>query len=490
LETKVDIEETDDKRLKKPVKLGLWLLGFALMPLLGLWLAHERAKTRLEAFKAQLVAKGEKLAIADHVPKLPPALSNAAPDFLAAANRLTELKAEWQPSRMRLVAPGKARVTWQQVELPTDKEPDLWPFITAHTEENRPLLTGMAVALERPEMVFDVDYSGGPSLPLPHLIAQKNAFAALVNATIVDLRRGPSSEAIAHANHAVGLTRRLREPLIISQLMRSAMTVIAQQTTWELLQSEHLSETNLKQHQQEWDALELLGDWVGALNIERASCIETYQRCREKPASVGALTGQAEIRVSFFWASWLSYADEQWWLSQHQVWLDGARSLQAHRNANLALRHAKESEAKLTPPSHESKTLSNQLISSLEENQWRIARSESVRRLTIVAIALHRHRLKHGQFPASLSALVPEFLAEAPRDFMDGQPLRYQLQPDGSFRLWSVGEDFKDDGGDATTVGANSTNPLFWLNYRDWVWPQPASDEEVRRYHESLQPKK
>ncbi len=59
--------------MKKPVKLGLWLLGFAVLAVLGLWLEHERAKARLAAFKAQLIAKGEHLAIADHVPKLPPA---------------------------------------------------------------------------------------------------------------------------------------------------------------------------------------------------------------------------------------------------------------------------------------------------------------------------------------------------------------------------------------------------------------------------------
>jgi len=99
--------------VKKPVKIGLWLLGLAMLGLLGLWLEHERAKARLAAFKADLIAKGEKLAIADHVPKLPPALSNAAPDLIAAANRLTELKAEWQPIRMLMVPLGKARVTWR-----------------------------------------------------------------------------------------------------------------------------------------------------------------------------------------------------------------------------------------------------------------------------------------------------------------------------------------------------------------------------------------
>ena len=154
-------------------RLGLWLAGFALLALLGLWLEHERAKARLDAFKAVLIAKGEKLSIADHVPKLPPALSNAAPDFIAAANRLTELKPEFQPQRMRLVAPGRARVTWQQAELPTEKDTDIWPIVTAHVEENRERLTEMAVALERPEIVFNLDYSKGFNLLLPHLAKVK-----------------------------------------------------------------------------------------------------------------------------------------------------------------------------------------------------------------------------------------------------------------------------------------------------------------------------
>ena len=175
--------------MKKPAKIGLWLLGLAVLGVLGLWLEHERAKARLAAFKADLIAKGEKLAIADHVPKLPPALSNAAPDFIAAANRLTELKPEWQPSRMRMVAPGKARVAWRQPELPSEKEPDLWPFIIAHVEENRPLLAEMATALERSELVFNLDYTKGFNLLLPHLVAEAAEIVAVAGRRAVVIGR-------------------------------------------------------------------------------------------------------------------------------------------------------------------------------------------------------------------------------------------------------------------------------------------------------------
>lgn len=186
------------------------------------------------------------------------------------------------------------------------------------------------------------------------------------------------------------------------------------------------------------------------------------------------------------WTLWFSHDDERWSLDLHQIWLDGMR--QAHKGdafASAYHRTVAASKPFETPPM--TMLLSRTMLPSLNRAHLKFAGFETLRRLTFTAVALHRHRLKHGKFPASLGALVPEFLAEVPRDFMDGQPLRYQLQPDGQFRLWSVGEDFKDDAGDATTVGAQSNNPFDWLKGRDWVWPQPATEAEVAAYHAELE---
>lgn len=62
------------------------------------------------------------------------------------------------------------------------------------------------------------------------------------------------------------------------------------------------------------------------------------------------------------------------------------------------------------------------------------------------ALALARHRLRHGRFPDPLPALVPTYLPELPRDRMDGQPLRYRKEADDRFTLWSIGADHRDDG--------------------------------------------
>jgi hypothetical protein len=96
-------------------------------------------------------------------------------------------------------------------------------------------------------------------------------------------------------------------------------------------------------------------------------------------------------------------------------------------------------------------------------------RNETQRQLTITAIALARFHLRDGKFPAELDALVPQFLSAVPIDPMSAKPLRYRLNGDGSFTLYSVGEDGRDDGGDPTSGSA--TNRFGLWEGQDAVWP-------------------
>jgi hypothetical protein len=73
----------------------------------------------------------------------------------------------------------------------------------------------------------------------------------------------------------------------------------------------------------------------------------------------------------------------------------------------------------------------------------------------LIACALERYRLAHGEYPGTLDALVPQFIEKLPHDIIGGQPLKYRRMDDGKFLLYSVGWDGKDDGGDAQ---------------KDWVW--------------------
>jgi hypothetical protein len=67
-------------------------------------------------------------------------------------------------------------------------------------------------------------------------------------------------------------------------------------------------------------------------------------------------------------------------------------------------------------------------------------------RCLLVAVGAERFRRAHGHWPASLSALVPQFVRAVPLDPFDGKPLRYRKLPDGVV-VYSSGPDETDNGG-------------------------------------------
>jgi hypothetical protein len=197
-------------------------------------------------------------------------------------------------------------------------------------------------------------------------------------------------------------------------------------------------------------------------------------------------------------ASWRfcsSYPDQLRALKGYQALLDGFRaiqsgqpfkvalSLQERRLAELGLgADGKDSSRRFNSGGPDLRSLFSDSVVSLSRMLHRVLAAEVSRELTISAVALKRYQLRHGQYPTELSALVPEFLAAVPRDPVDGQPLRYHLKADGTFLLYSVGEDGVDNGGDAASPVKSDT--FGWQKGRDMVWPCPASAEELRTYQE------
>ena len=62
---------------------------------------------------------------------------------------------------------------------------------------------------------------------------------------------------------------------------------------------------------------------------------------------------------------------------------------------------------------------------------------------TQAVLALHSHHLRNGTWPAVLSDAMPE----VPLDPFDGKPLRYRLEKNGTWVVYSIGPDRMDDGG-------------------------------------------
>jgi hypothetical protein len=101
----------------------------------------------------------------------------------------------------------------------------------------------------------------------------------------------------------------------------------------------------------------------------------------------------------------------------------------------------------------------------------------------VVACALERYRLAHGEFPEKLEALTPEFVAKLPHDVINGEPLHYRRTAGGQYVLYSVGWNGIDDGGQVALTGSsNSRHQDF--DQGDWVWfsePQAEPSASERK---------
>jgi hypothetical protein len=96
--------------------------------------------------------------------------------------------------------------------------------------------------------------------------------------------------------------------------------------------------------------------------------------------------------------------------------------------------------------------------------------------VTITLLAIHRYKLDKGRFPASLEELVEAgYLKEVPIDPYSDRPIVYKPAEE-DFILYSIGPDFKDDGGQ---VSKNKKGELdFWAREGGDIVFWPAQKEK------------
>jgi hypothetical protein len=198
------------------------------------------------------------------------------------------------------------------------------------------------------------------------------------------------------------------------------------------------------------------------------------------------------------WRNWWSYPDELRCLKGYEVLINSARLTETNGSFQIALQDqaAKLDSLGISKLNDEidmffsGKTdfhsMLSQSIVGLSGITRKVMTVEVSKLAVVTAIALKRYQLKHGNYPPDLNSLVPEFLPTVPLDPVDGQPLRYRPNADGTFPLYSVGENGKDDGGDPSLGKGVESSSFNWQNPHalDWVWPQPATPEEVQYFYE------
>ena len=457
----------------------------------------------------------------DLIPLLPDPDKNGASLFEAAALHMNSAVGALQsntPPAMRTVAPGKAMIGWQQPEV---LSPDNHGFITNSWNDIQLALQSQASTMdllrqtaERPQLVFECGRRHGNFYFPLHNLAMILAAALLLSpAAVAALHRGDSAAAVTNIHSLVALVNAWKEPSFIAQLVRVAMVQIAV-NRW-LSGNEratNLSDQQLAILQKDWTDLDFCRNLESALLMERTLMSTTIQQLRTSnspaasmysgysglPPSSGSsgdwledlkdLGRSAKLKTAeTLWRVSWSYSDELASLQGDQILVETIRQIQTNGFFKDAFAERDRKFVALGLDRRSTNWLRSELddeltdlgsVQSLSHMFDRVLAAEATRRMTITSIALKRYQLRHAKLPPDLNALVPEFLPQVPRDPVDGHPLRYQVTADDTFLLYSIGTDGVDNGGDPTT-----TKSPYWLRGRDWVWPQPASPQEIQHYY-------
>jgi hypothetical protein len=473
-------------------------LVVAVMVLLA---SRSGSRGALQRYRAELQRKGEKLTYAELMKGQRP---NAVDSHALITNAIPKLSnARFNPGLLPLrtyLSAGQATVTWRELNLGSlalggAGSIGTWEEFDAQMRAAESTLQEIRAALKNPAL------DAGPCTNM--LVGKRVNFVSirvaaqwLAGAAENDLHQGRLEAALQNLEALAGLARMERdEPTLVAQMIRVAVTGLGLSATWEALQAPGWTEAQLERLQRGWEPVDLVAAVETGLAGDRAGGYEIFATLRRHSGAQngrlfnsiwnrGSTSAQARLEdaardYAFLPAYKLTSIDqdELFYLQTMQEFIAGLRLLKAQQPWAAAQAQANRAATNLyaVASSHLPWRyfVSLTSIANYTRAGERAVQNETERQMTLAAIALKRCQLRHGKLPSSLEALVPEFLAAVPYDYMSARPLCYRLKEDGGYVLYSVGLDGKDDGGDPTPTPGGT--PSLWGG-RDAVWPSPAAE--------------
>lgn len=337
-----------------------------------------------------------------------------------------------------------------------------------------PVLDELRAASRRPQARFNFSYDESNSwrMPQPHLPVLKRVSNVLTLRASAEL----ALRNVAASEDDVRLIFKLAdsirdEPFRSSLSAREAMLADARQIIWEGLADRRWSDVQLRDFESRLAECSLLRDLQKPLRVEQAANNELFDRLHQHPAIVKDWqfgSGFWNRALPYFF--WLMPSG---WMYQEQAGY--------HRAFEEQLLPALDTEASRTKPwlvydaGHgrsplwHHRLLANLLLQSAGWPITQASFAQTMNNQAVIACALERYRQANGQFPETLDALCPLYLATIPTEVAGGQPLKYHRTADGRFQLYSIGCNGKDEGGQVVMSPDGKTQDV---NQGDWVWPQ------------------
>ncbi len=352
-------------------------------------------------------------------------------------------------------------------------------------EGRRAVLDQVTEATRRPRAQYDLRYADGPNALLPHLAIHKSMAVKLRTRSAARVATGDTAGAAEDIDTILRLAELTGEdPTLIGYLVRVAIQSIAFSAFWDGTAQHAWSDAQLAAFQQRFEGLKQRDSLVKAFRGERLFGKTTFELMREgrlDPDTLGAMESD-ESGNSFGWG-----LVPRAWLLQNQAYhskvldqvvgalqrCDPERGIAAKGSIWETERVEQTVFNTAGRRFHPYRIFTHLLLPGLAKVHAKADRSLTTSRLAITVAGLERHRLATGRYPKALGDLVPRWVPAVPLDPMDGQPLRYRLNADGTFTVYGIGPNHADDHG---VFESQQGQDL------DWVWPPNHPTEERRLF--------
>jgi hypothetical protein len=391
-----------------------------------------RVEKRLEAIRAQgfPVTLGE---LNDWYPAPPPGHDAADLYQQAFLKYLDDPTWEEKENQLPVVGTG---------ELPPRGEPlpdDMKALIAEYLERNAEALRLLHQAAAMPECRFPIDLRAGAMVLLPHLASLRQGARLMLLEGLLDAEEGRTAEATESVIATVGLADAVRnEPILISYLVRIACLSISCSNLENLLHKAPLDDKTLQELTRTFHDAERPEVAVRAFVGERCFGADFFRN----PAGRIAASGGQNVPVHPLAVIGLLDADFRYYLDLMDPQVEMSRLPVEERGKAIEASDLEQAVKDLPSYAIITRMLVPALARALGEETKNVARLRTAR----TALAVERYRLKHGQLPEGLEALVPEILESVPLDPYDAKPLRYRRLERG-YVVYSIGSNMVDDGG-------------------------------------------
>jgi hypothetical protein len=405
-------------------------------------------------------------------------------------------KSAWPDPYKMLGEPAKKGF---KAEPPASPEKAAELVLDIYRKTTGPLLDELQVeARKRRCSNFDINYDTDEpfSILLPYLANFKALGQQSAARAAAELYLKQPEPAFHDTLFCLHMSETIKDdPFLISHLVSVALREIGINAVWYGLATRQWNAAQLEQLQARFEEVDMMSRARRALNAERVlgqRGIEGFAREFPHKANFTTLGGAVEWSEldeeprsveSALLEECLSYLYPKGWfyfesINYQRLFVNHLLASSPAGQTRLDLTALDTASEKMGeelkgPPIasiFKHRYLSGMLLPALGKVYFKAANNQMASTMAATACALERFRIDHGKYPPQLADLTPRYLKQPPLDLMSGEPLKYRVDAEGTYIMYSVGRNGVDDGG--KVVLSKSGNVTHQEG--DWVWKYPA----------------